>query len=159
MKSINNNAPVKCSKSITINADIEKVWSILTGISNWPEWQTDISRSDLPGDLKPGSTFEWKSGGAKITSTIHTAEPFNSFGWTGKGFGLFAVHNWMLLENNGTTIVTTEESMEGFMAKLLRKPLNSSVEKGMHNWLNLLKHECEKHNLTHDHREVVARTA
>jgi len=144
MKSINNNAPVKCSKTVIISANSEKVWAVLTDISNWPAWQTDISKSFLHGDLKPGRNFNWTSGGANILSTIHTVEPFSYFGWTGKAVGLFAVHNWILMETSGQTIVTVEESMEGFLAVLLRKSLNRNLEKGMHNWLALLKQACEK---------------
>lgn len=144
MKRINSSAPVKCSKTVIISANSEKVWAVLTDISNWPAWQTDISKSFLHGDLKPGRTFNWKSGGATILSTIHTVEPFSYFGWTGKAVGLFAVHNWILMETSGQTIVTVEESMEGFLAVLLRKSLNRNLEKGMHNWLALLKQACEK---------------
>lgn len=144
MKNINHNAPVKCSKTVTVNAGKEKVWAVLTDISNWPTWQTDISKSVLHGDLKPGRTFNWKSGGANILSTIHTAEPFSYFGWTGKSLGMFAVHNWTMREEDGRTTVLVEESMEGFIARLLRKSLNGSLEKGMQNWLSLLKQECEK---------------
>lgn len=144
MKNINHNAPVKCSKTVTVNAGKEKVWAVLTDISNWPTWQTDISKSVLHGDLKPGRTFNWKSGGANILSTIHTAEPFSYFGWTGKSLGMFAVHNWTMREEDGRTTVSVEESMEGFIARLLRKSLNNSLENGMQNWLSLLKQECEK---------------
>lgn len=144
MKNINHNAPVKCSKTVTVNAGKEKVWAVLTDISNWPTWQTDISKSVLHGDLKPGRTFNWKSGGANILSTIHTAEPFSYFGWTGKSLGMFAVHNWTMREEDGRTTVSVEESMEGFIARLLRKSLNGSLENGMQNWLSLLKQECEK---------------
>ena len=144
MKNINHNAPVKCSKTVTVNAGKEKVWAVLTDISNWTTWQTDISKSVLHGDLKPGRTFNWKSGGANILSTIHTAEPFSYFGWTGKSLGMFAVHNWTMREEDGRTTVSVEESMEGFIARLLRKSLNNSLENGMQNWLSLLKQECEK---------------
>lgn len=144
MKSINNNAPVKCSKTITINASGKEVWEILTSIDNWASWQTDISKAKLNGELKPGTTFEWKTGGAKIHSTIHTVEPFDVFGWTGKAFGMFAIHNWTLTENNGQTKVAVDESMDGFTAKLFKKSFNRNLEKGMQNWLDLLKAECEK---------------
>ena len=144
MKSINNNAPVICSKSITINADCEKVWSILTNINNWASWQTEISKPKLNGELLPNTTFDWKTGGAKIHSTIHTVEPFSYFGWTGKTLGMFAIHNWSLTEINGQTEVSVDESMEGFLANLFKKSFNKNLEKGMHNWLELLKIECEK---------------
>ncbi len=144
MKSINNAAPVKCSNSITINANSEKVWIILTDINSWANWQTDISKPKLNGELKPETTFDWKSSGAKIQSSLHTVEPFSNFGWTGKTFGMFAIHNWTLTETNGHTKVSVDESMEGFFANLLKKSLKRNLEKGIQNWLDLLKHECEK---------------
>ena len=144
MKSINNDAPVKCSKSITIDASNVKVWNVMTNINNWSSWQTDISKPTLNGELKPGSTFVWKTGGAKIHSTLHTVEPFQRFGWTGKSLGILAIHNWAFTEIKDQTKVSVDESMEGFFAKLFKKFFNKNLEKGMQNWLNLLKKECEK---------------
>lgn len=144
MKSINNNAPVKCSKTITIQAAVEKVWSIMTNINNWATWQTDISKPKLNGPLKPETTFDWKTGGANIHSTLHTVEPFKRFGWTGKTFGMYAIHNWTISESNGITTVAVDESMEGFLAGLFKKSFNKNLEKGMQTWLDLLKRECEK---------------
>lgn len=144
MKNINAQAPVKCSKSIKINANSKKVWSVLTNIDQWAVWQNEITKPKLNGELKPNSTFDWKTGGAKIHSTLHTVEPFTQFGWTGTTFGMVAIHNWTLTETNGQTEVSVEESMEGFFAKLLKKSFNNNLEKGMLNWLALLKKECEK---------------
>jgi len=144
MKSINNNAPVKCRKTITINSNSEKVWAVMTNIDKWATWHTEISNPKLSGELKPNSTFVWKTGGAKINSTLHTVEPSKQFGWTGKTFGMFAIHNWTLTEKEGKTVVAVDESMEGFIAKLLKKSFNKTLEKGMQNWLDLLKTECEK---------------
>lgn len=62
MKNINNNAPVKCSMTITINAGSEKVWTVMSDIDNWATWQTDISNPKLKGELKPGATFDCKTG-------------------------------------------------------------------------------------------------
>jgi len=39
MKSTNNNAPVKCSKTITISANSKKVWEALANINNWDNWE------------------------------------------------------------------------------------------------------------------------
>jgi len=144
MQSINNNAPVKCSKKIIINAPIETVWKTLTNIDNWEHWQKEISNTELNGELKVGSTFQWKTGGAKINSKLHTVKPLEQFGWTGNSFGMTAIHNWAISETNGQTNVLVEESMEGFLAKLLTKTFNKNLEKGMQKWLELLKEECEK---------------
>lgn len=144
MKSINNHAPVKCSKTIVIDASIEKVWSVMTDINNWPNWQKDISKSNLNGALQPNATFDWKTGGVKIHSTLHTVNPCKEFGWTGNTLGLFAIHNWTLTETNGKTNVSVDESMEGFLTKIFKGSFNKSLQKGMLNWLVLLKQTCEK---------------
>lgn len=143
-KSINPHAPVKCSKTITIKASAEKVWAVMTNIDHWATWQTDITHPKLNGDLKPETTFDWKTGGAKIHSTLHTVQPFKNLGWTGKTWGIFAIHNWTIIERKDETHVSVDESMEGFLAKLLKKSFNKNLEKGMQNWLDLLKQECEK---------------
>ena len=116
----------------------------MTNINNWSNWQTEISNPILNGQLKPETTFDWKTGGAKIHSTLHTVEPFKHFGWTGKTFGMYAIHNWALTEKDGKTTVSVDESMEGFFASLLKKSFNKNLEKGMVTWLDLLKRECEK---------------
>jgi hypothetical protein len=146
MKSINEKAPVVCKKTITIEASSEAVWATLSSINNWASWQSDIHHSQLNGELKQGTTFDWKTGGAKIHSTLHTVKSNKQIGWTGKTFGMFAIHNWTLTETNGTTKVRVDESMEGFIAGLFKKFFNKNLELGMQNWLNLLKAECEKHS-------------
>ncbi len=143
MKTINPDAPVTCSKTIHIDADPGRVWAVLTNIDRWPNWQTDIRNSKLRGELTPGTLFDWKSGGVAIHSTLHTVDPFHSFGWTGKSFGIFAIHNWTLSAVGGQTQVAVEESMEGILVRIFRKPFLKNLEKGLENWLDLLKTECE----------------
>mgnify|MGYP003625420088 FL=1 len=143
MKGINNKAAAKCSKTITINAPLENVWAILSNINHWSTWQTDISKSKLNGELTQKTTFDWKTGGANIHSTLHTVTPYSQLGWTGEAFGMFAIHNWTLSEKKGRTIVRVEESMEGILVTLFKNFFNKNLEKGMQNWLYLLKKECE----------------
>ena len=96
MRSINNNAPVKCRKKISIKANSNVVWTALTNIDDWKQWQTDISSSKINGNLEAQTTFDWKSGGAKIHSTLHTVKPNTQLGWTGKAMGILAIHNWQI---------------------------------------------------------------
>jgi hypothetical protein len=141
---ISNNAPVRCSKTVLINSNIEKVWSTITNIDNWTTWQKDISSAKLNGELKPTTTFDWKANGLKIHSILHAVVPYKYFGWSGKIFGVFAVHNWTITEKKGQAEVKVEESMQGFLAVFFKKYFNKNLEKGMLVWLDLLKKECEK---------------
>src|SRR5690554_7587138 len=75
MTPINNNAPVKAVESIQIEATPQRVWEILTDINNWDKWNRDIKQAKIKGDLAAGTTFDWNSGGNKISSTLHTVTP------------------------------------------------------------------------------------
>ena len=140
---INKTAPVQCATNIFIQAKPELVWNILTHIMAWPQWQTDISQVQIQNPIEPGTDFKWKTGGARINSTLHTVTPLRELGWTGKTFGLFAVHNWRLEAQDGGTLLKVEESMEGVLAQWFKKSFNRNLEKGMAFWLNSLKTACE----------------
>ena len=144
MKPINEQAPVKSTNSILINVTAEKVWTVLSNIDNWPAWLTDVTKARLNGPLLPNTTFDWKSGGASVHSTLHTVTPYSQLGWTGKSLGTFAIHNWTLTERDGKTEVRVAESLDGFLAKLLRGMFNTMLAKGMQKSLDQLKAECEK---------------
>jgi hypothetical protein len=59
---------------------------------------------------------------------------------------MFAIHNWTISEQNGTTTVLVEESMEGLLATLFKRAFNKSLKKGTEKWLHLLKRTSELGN-------------
>jgi uncharacterized protein YndB with AHSA1/START domain len=143
-ESINKNAPVKTVQKITINASPEKVYSIMTNVDQWSTWQADIQKPVLNGSFEKGNSFNWKTGGLTIRSNIHTAVPSKKIGWSGRAFGAFAIHNWTFTEKGNYTEVTVEESMEGWLVKLMQKKFQKGLEKSLQIWMNNLKIEAEK---------------
>lgn len=139
----NKNAPVYYSERIMINSTAEKVWKKLSEIDNWPSWQKPIKFARLNGELKPGTTFDWKSGNSNIHSTLHTVNPPNVIGWSGKSMGINAVHNWEIIQKGAAVEVFVEESMEGFLAKLMKGSLNKIVKQALTESLKELKVACE----------------
>ena len=143
MKQINHNAPVLCEKSIVIQATPETIWKVLTDINHWPDWMKNVSKAKLNGPLQPATTFDWKAGGAKIHSTLHTVEPYALIGWTGNTMGIHAVHNWVFEAAEGGTKVEVSESMEGLLARLFKGTFNKMLAKDMVLSLDWLKTTCE----------------
>ncbi|MCU0433021.1 MAG: SRPBCC family protein [Bacteroidia bacterium] len=141
---VNDNAPVKCSKTILIHAAPEKVWKVLTDINRWPNWYSPISQAALKDSLAADAAFRWKMNGTSIQSQLHTVKENELFGWTGQAMGTVAIHNWTFIAEDGKTRVEVDESMDGFMAKLFSKMLRKNLEQGMNTWLEALKQECEK---------------
>ncbi|HKO79172.1 MAG TPA: SRPBCC family protein [Chitinophagaceae bacterium] len=142
--SINKEAPVQTTQKMAINASPEKIWKIMSEIDQWKNWHKDVQNPKLKGTFQAGSSFNWKSGGLNIHSTIHTATPYTKIGWSGKAFGAFAIHNWTFTQMQGYTEVSVEESMEGWLVKLTRKKFQSGLEQSLIIWLTNLKTEAEK---------------
>jgi hypothetical protein len=49
-----------------------------------------------------------------------------------------------LTETKGQTMVSDDESLEGFLVLLFKKLFDKKLEKNKKNWLEQLKKECEK---------------
>lgn len=140
-------APAFARREIVIHAPVEKVWQIQTDIENWSQWQPDIISAKLEGALTAGTTFRWKAKILNIVSTIHTVNPKQQIGWTGISLGMFAVHNWTFEARGETTRVITEESLSGWLTRLMKLVDSNFLEKSMEASLQFLKTKAEMNSL------------
>jgi hypothetical protein len=139
---INRNAPVQAECTILIRAEPEIVWKLLTDINRWPMWIDTVSDAYLHNHFGPGTSFTWRSNRINIESVVQYAEPRKILVWSGSLFGIKAIHTWKLeTDNRGNTLVTTAESMEGFLAGwLIRSSLLKEILK---EWLLNLQDASE----------------
>jgi uncharacterized protein YndB with AHSA1/START domain len=132
---VNSKAPVFESAEARIEVPIETVWGILSDLERWPTWNKSVSRIRVNGPIEAGTSFEWATGGAKILSRLEEVDRPTKIAWTGKMFGVRAVHVWNLVADSRGTLVRTEESFSGWLAKLLpgvmRKTLTKALRQGI----------------------------
>lgn len=140
---INPHAPLVAHKEIFINAPLQTVWQIQSDINGWNDWQTDISRSQFDGELKPNAVFKWISGGFTVTSTLQEVVLQQRLAWSGKSLGSVAKHIWLFKAQEGGTLVTTEESMEGWMISLFKPFAPGFLDKSLEVWTQNLKKKAE----------------
>ena len=140
---VNREAPAFVQDEVFIEASLERVWAAHTGVDSWPEWQPDVSRAKLEGPLAVGSVFRWRSRGANVVATIREVEPERRIGWTGKALGTRAAHTWTLTPRDGGVLVKTEESMEGWLPRLLRGMMQRTLKGSIKVWLESLKRRAE----------------
>lgn len=140
----NPRAPARTDQTVLVAASPERVWQVLSVIDQWPAWQPDILTAHLNGSLQAGTSFDWKSGGLTIHSTLHTVAPGRALGWSGVAFGAFAVHNWTLTPREDFTEVRVEEGMEGWLVGLLRPFFQRKLDSSIALWLQRLKQAAEK---------------
>lgn len=141
---INESAPVVAAGEIKIAAGPEIVWDVLAAIDRWPTWNPDVKAVSLNGQVAEGTEFRWKSGPGTIISTIRSVEQPRLLAWTGKTFGIRAIHVWRLESRDGHTVVRTEESWEGLMARILRRSMVRMLENAIDSGLAHLKAEAER---------------
>ncbi|MEW6179936.1 MAG: SRPBCC family protein [Chloroflexota bacterium] len=140
---IDRNAPAFARRELLIHAPVEKVWQIQTDLENWPKWQSEIAYVKLEGDLKEGTTFRWKAKGLTITSRLHTVQPPYHIGWSGTAPGMTAIHNWSFEGRGEDTLVITEESLSGWLTRLMLLFDRHFLEKSLETALLRLKQQAE----------------
>jgi uncharacterized protein YndB with AHSA1/START domain len=141
---VNQTAPVVVRCEVAINAPPEVIWDLLADIDAWPAWNPEVKVARLDGSLAEGVEFHWKTGPSSIDSTVRNVERPSAIGWTGRTTGLAATHVHELRVEGGQTVVSTEESWEGALVSLLRKPARSMLGKSLTLGLQHLKLEAER---------------
>jgi len=136
---VDKNAPVISYNQVEINAPLDVVWNILISIKDWTSWQKDLSETIIYGDIVEGTDFDWKANGLSFSSKIHTCVPKKYFGWTGKTFGAYAIHNWYFESDGNKTKVKVEECLRGILPKLLKNYFQTNLDKTIVKNLNELK--------------------
>jgi len=140
---VNRNAPALAEAETYINAPVELVWQVQSAIESWPSWNRKVESVHMEGPLQPGTTFRWKSG-ANIISVLQEVTPSDRIGWTGKTFGIRAVHVWEFKGQDGTTHVKTVESFDGGLARLLPGLMRKVLRDSLGEAVASLKTECER---------------
>lgn len=140
---INPNAPLVAEHRIIVSAPRAAVWALLGDIAGWPRWHGAISRAELDGPLAPGSSFRWTSGGMAIVSTLQLVERERRLGWTGRALGTTTEHIWTLEDHPEGTLVTTAESMSGWLIYPVKLVTPGFLTDALQTWLSALRHAAE----------------
>lgn len=144
MTGINEQAPVVGATEIEIAAPREAAWHVLTAIERWPSWNPDVKEASVQGGIGEGTEFRWKAGPGTITSTIQEVDAPRRIMWTGKTLGIKAIHVHTLEARNGRTVVRSEESYDGLVARLFHGRLKQTLDDALRNGLERLKLETER---------------
>lgn len=137
-------APVRESSEIAVDAPPDVVWDTLTDFRSWPGWMPGVKSVEIDEAPRVGTRFEWKAGPGRIRSEIVEFDPLRSVAWTGRTFGVNAVHVWRTEAQGEATSVLTEESWAGPLARVLRGWAAKTVKKAIDDGLAALKAESER---------------
>jgi carbon monoxide dehydrogenase subunit G len=137
-------APVLSATEIAIDAPREVVWAVLTGIDRWPSWNPAVKSASLQGSLEKGEEFRWKAGPGTIVSRLEDVDAPSRIAWSGRSMGIKAVHVHTLEQRDGRTLVRSEESYEGLIARIFSGRLRRMLDDALRDGLRHLKAEAER---------------
>jgi len=66
----------KFERDVEIDAQVEKVWQVLTNTAYWPQWFPGIDSIANTGEVAPGGTFEWVDNGQTGRGEFLEVVPF-----------------------------------------------------------------------------------
>jgi hypothetical protein len=141
---VNPEAPAIASVDALIKAPIETVWNVLSDFQNWPTWNKSVSKMQVNGPVKTGTSFEWLADGWKITSCLEEVDPPKRIAWSGSTLGIRAVHVWDLAKEGQGTHVHTVESFEGLLPRLFRGHTRRTLAKSLDQGVAALKAAAER---------------
>ena len=141
---VDQQAPAITHDEILIAAPLSTVWNVQTGVSRWPQWNTDVSSAAIGGPLAVGTVFRWSTAGLDdITSTIGEVIPERRIVWSGPAQGITAVHVWTFTPVQDGVLVKTEESWDGAPVRENLRDMQSALDASLTSWLAKLKREAE----------------
>jgi uncharacterized protein YndB with AHSA1/START domain len=141
-------AAVFAHNEIVIKAPIDIVWRLLIRAENWPNWypnSADIHFLSHAGpDLRDRSRIRWNTFGTRITSKVLEFEPETRLAWNAHGIGVDAYHAWLLTPlPDGRTHVLTEETQNGWLARLGKVLMPKRMERKHQAWLEALSRQAQ----------------
>jgi len=112
-------------ETVTINADMDKVWRTFSDISCWEDWSRVLSEVSPPreGRLEKGAKFSFCirpfAVPVQITPIVEEVVPGERMVWSGARFGVSARHEYIFEQRPDGVRVTSRESFRGLAASLL----------------------------------------
>lgn len=133
---------------ILINASPEKVWSILTNLNAYPNWNPFITSITHKEEVKVGNKIKAKIDGMTFKPKVLVYDTNKEFCWMGHLFftGLFdGQHRFQLIDNgDGTTTFIQREIFKGILVPLFNKKLDTDTKVGFEAMNQKLKELAEK---------------
>lgn len=133
------------STHITIHANLQKVWQVLTDFDSYPEWNPFIK--SLKGEVAEGKIIVAKIDKMIFKPRVLVFEKEKEFKWLGHLLvkGLFdGEHRFRLAENaDGTVHFEQSEKFKGILVPLFKKMLDEETKPGFEAMNRALKARCE----------------
>jgi hypothetical protein len=134
-------APVHVRNVRESEAPPTAVWAWLVRAAEWPEWYPNSRRVVIEhggADLSPDASFTWSTFGVSLVSRVEEFVPGERIAWTARGLGVWAYHAWLIQRKGLGSVILTEETQYGWVARLGATLMPKRMSRGHDLWLEAL---------------------
>jgi Polyketide cyclase / dehydrase and lipid transport len=140
------NTAVFVGNRLEMNVPPERVWEWLIRADLWPEWYANSKNvtylEPSKGPLRLGTTFRWTTFGVTIVSRVEEFALGERIAWNARGTGVDAYHAWLIEKTEKGCRVLTEETQNGWAARLGKLFMPSRMQKYHQIWLEGLERQA-----------------
>lgn len=144
-------APVFVHNEILSSRSARDLWPALVRAAEWPTWYphaTDVTGLAQDEDLVLGTTFNWKTLGVRVTTTVTELVPFTSLAWSGVARGSRGHHRWDFRPTpDGGCRIVTEEVQAGPAPTIFAGRLRGNLLAFHQQWLEGLVERAGRQSL------------
>jgi len=137
-KAVNTAVHVR-NELVMPGVELERVWELLCRPGLWPTWYPNSSnvriKNQTQPDLRLGTEFRWKTFGVTIDSTVIEFVRHERLGWDAHCRGVHAYHAWAFEQRDGGVYVLTEETQNGWLARLSALAMPKRMSMWHQRWL------------------------
>jgi hypothetical protein len=135
--------PIHVRNELAMTARPDNVWAWLVRAVRWPSWYPNshnvrIEHSDRP-DLAAGVHFRWRTNGVSLRSKVEEFVPCERLAWDARAWGVSAYHAWLIEPRPGGCWVLTEETQQGWLARLGALLMPNKMHRVHQMWLERLQ--------------------
>ena len=138
-------ASVHVRNQLEMSAPSEMVWAWLIRAELWPTWYLNSKRVIIDGggpDLHSESRFRWTTFGLRLESKVEEFVTGERLAWTARAAGIDVYHAWLIEKRQSGCYVLTEETQNGWLARLNGTLRPREMSKQHQNWLESLQRKA-----------------
>lgn len=130
------NVHIRQSGQGDVNAAAFLYWNLMP--ARYARSRGTHLRRGPAAELTAGSLFFWRTFGVAIESMVAEFVPNERIAWTAEGLGVHAYHAWLIERTPAGCRVLTEETQNGFVARLGSALMPNRMHKFHQIWLEAL---------------------
>lgn len=135
---IDQEAAIKASGEIDIDAPIDRVWDVLVDLPSWPRFDPNFSDVKIESTVSVGTKASFKISGFPIQGTFAVVQPNQELTWVGKSLWTKAIDRHVVKAISGNvTRLYIEESLSGVFVPLMFS--SARLVRQHQGWLNAMK--------------------